>query len=166
MTKVPVRAAAEVRGLAAFPEIEKLLYRIEKRAFELFSNRGCSLGRELDDWLTAEREMAFVPPAELTETETDFRIGVAVPGVPASRLQVDVLETCIAVEAAAAEQKEEKKGNTIFSDFSDRKLFRKFELPAKIDPGAVTANLENGMLHITAKKAATEAPKRIQVAAA
>jgi len=31
---------------------------IEKRAYEIYQQRGATPGRELDDWLTAEREIA------------------------------------------------------------------------------------------------------------
>lgn len=168
-TTVPVKVSktpAEPGALSGFPEIEKLLNKIEKRAFELFANRGFDFGRELDDWLTAERELAFVPPAELTETESEYKVEIAAPGIPADKLQVDVLPSCIIVEGAAGEKKEEKKGNVIFSEFKNQKLFRKFELPAKIDAGSVKANLENGVLRIVASKAAAETPKRISVAAA
>ncbi len=162
VSKTPVEAGS----CAAFPEIEKLLRGIEKRAFELFAKRGFSLGRDLDDWLAAEREVAFVPPAELTESEAEYQVEVAVPGIPADKLQVDVLPGCIIVEGAAEEKREEKKENVVFSEFSNRKLFRKFELAAKIDAGSVKATLDKGVLRIVAKKAEVEAPKRISVAAA
>jgi hypothetical protein len=36
---------------------------IAKRAFELYHTRGCQEGRDLDDWLEAEREiLSQVPP--------------------------------------------------------------------------------------------------------
>ncbi len=163
-TTVPVtvnKAPAET----AFPEIDKLLGRIEKRAFELFANRGFRFGRDLDDWLTAERELAFVPAAELTESETEYKVEVAAPGIPAGNLQVDALPSCIIVEGTVEEKKETREDKVLFSDFSKRKLFRKFELAAKIDTSAVQATLDNGVLRIWARKAAAEAPKRIAVAA-
>lgn len=161
---VPVKVSKSPEAGGAFPEIDKLIERIEKRAFELFTNRGFGFGRQLEDWLNAERELAFVPPAELTETETGYRIEVASPGIPAAQLQVDALPNCVIVEGAAQEKKEETKKNVVFSEFSGRKLFRKFELPVKIEPESVNASLDNGVLTITAKKAAMEAPKRVAVA--
>jgi hypothetical protein len=35
---------------------------IEKRAYELASNRGFEPGREIEDWLQAEREVEAGPP--------------------------------------------------------------------------------------------------------
>ncbi len=31
---------------------------IERRAYEIFQSRGCADGLDLDDWLTAERELS------------------------------------------------------------------------------------------------------------
>ena len=38
------------------PVAEVLRGEIERRAYELFVARGCQDGRDVDDWLTAERE--------------------------------------------------------------------------------------------------------------
>lgn len=40
--------------------------RIRARAYELFQARGGSHGRDLDDWLTAEREVSQGPAEALT----------------------------------------------------------------------------------------------------
>jgi hypothetical protein len=41
----------------------------------------------MDDWLRAEREVLWCPPAELIEDETQFRLQLAVPGIePGSRV--------------------------------------------------------------------------------
>lgn len=152
-TAVPVKAVRnppEGGVLAAFPEIGKLVHDIEQRAFERFASRGYGFGHDLDDWLAAESEVAVVPAAELVETESEYKVDVALPGIPADKLQVDVTPGCIVVE-----------GET-----SGRKLFRKFEFSAPIDVDKVTARLARGMLHVTAGKAAPELPKRVKVAVA
>jgi hypothetical protein len=46
---------------------------IQLRAYELFVERGCESGRELDDWLTAEKELtelAAKPELPATEPRT------------------------------------------------------------------------------------------------
>lgn len=39
----------------------ELKHEIEKKAYELYEGRGCVPGRELDDWLDAERLIANRP---------------------------------------------------------------------------------------------------------
>ena len=38
-------------------EIPRLHGRVELRAYQLFENRGCVHGRDLDDWFRAEQEV-------------------------------------------------------------------------------------------------------------
>jgi hypothetical protein len=48
-------AAAEAGAATAAATIDH--DRVAQRAYELYLARGCEQGRELDDWLCAEREM-------------------------------------------------------------------------------------------------------------
>jgi len=43
---------------------------IEQRAYELYLERGCEHGRDIEDWLEAERELTEL--AELRAVETDL----------------------------------------------------------------------------------------------
>ena len=43
---------------------------IQQRAYELFLARGCEPGRELEDWLEAEKELTYL--AELTAIGADL----------------------------------------------------------------------------------------------
>jgi hypothetical protein len=43
---------------------------IQQRAFELFLERGCEHGRDIEDWLEAERELTGL--AEFGAGETDL----------------------------------------------------------------------------------------------
>jgi hypothetical protein len=53
---------------------------IERRAYEIFCERGCEDGHHLDDWLQAEREIR-----ERTESGTGRRASVT-EGAPGNRL--------------------------------------------------------------------------------
>jgi hypothetical protein len=41
---------------------------IEKRAYQLFEERGCRDGHALEDWIDAERELAKLESIELSKT--------------------------------------------------------------------------------------------------
>jgi len=43
------------------PTAESRLERIERRAYEIYQARGGTGGREMDDWLQAEREIDAAP---------------------------------------------------------------------------------------------------------
>ncbi|HXU20324.1 MAG TPA: DUF2934 domain-containing protein [Verrucomicrobiae bacterium] len=42
---------------------------IEQRAYELFLERGCEHGRDIEDWLEAERELTELAELRTVETE-------------------------------------------------------------------------------------------------
>lgn len=53
------RAPAATSGAATAPEHHDLdRETIARRAYELYCGRGCEPGREMEDWLQAERELS------------------------------------------------------------------------------------------------------------
>jgi len=56
--------AARIRllpGSDLFDRIQELSNSVARRAFEIFENRGRALGRDLEDWLRAERPSTEIP---------------------------------------------------------------------------------------------------------
>jgi HSP20 family protein len=115
----------------------------------------------LDDWLAAEREILWSPPAELTETDREFHLRIAVPGFEAKDIHVAVTPDSIQLKADAARTAADK---LIFSEFGERTLFRSIALPSEIEIEKTRAVLDKGMLLFTAHKA-KPAEKEIATAA-
>jgi hypothetical protein len=46
---------------SVFDELQDMLDRIARRAYDIFTNNGRTVGRELDDWLEAENELVWEP---------------------------------------------------------------------------------------------------------
>ncbi|MBI3680545.1 MAG: Hsp20/alpha crystallin family protein [Acidobacteria bacterium] len=135
-------------------DVEKLVESIRNRAHELFEGRGLLDGGELDDWFQAERELFFRPPSELTETEKEFHLKLAVPGCEARQMTVAVEPGRLTIRGEATRKEEKKEEKTIFSEFSEKKLFRRFDLAKPVNPDLVKATLEDGMLMVTLPKTA------------
>lgn len=131
--------------------IEEDFGKIRQRAYDLFKSNGGSEGLEFENWFKAERELFDVPPAELTEDETTYRISIAVPGFASEQLTVTATADSLTIRGEAEETK--KSGKTLLSEFSHKEIFRHFRLDAPVDPDAVMANLENGVLKIELPKA-------------
>ena len=66
-----------LKALPVFEEIERRIQEVRGRAFELFERRGCEFGRELEDWLKAEREVFRWPAAEMTEKDKEYEFQMA-----------------------------------------------------------------------------------------
>ncbi|MBM3766692.1 MAG: Hsp20/alpha crystallin family protein [Acidobacteria bacterium] len=131
--------------------IEEDFGKIRQRAYDLFKCNGQSDGLDFDNWFKAERELFDVPPAELTEDETTYRASVAVPGFASEQLTVTATADSLTIRGEAEETKKAEK--TLLSEFSHKQIFRHFHLDSPVDPDAVTANLENGVLKIELPKA-------------
>ncbi len=148
---------AETSSESLMQRVEGLFDRIQKRAYELFVERGSSTGNDFDDWLKAERELVFAPPAQLKETKEGFEIELAAPGFAATDLNVTATPESIVIEGKAEKRSEGKEGTLHFSEFNRQDLFRRLPMPSAVDTEHVYASLDNGILKITAKKAGTGA---------
>ncbi len=167
MANVPIqKLEASKPALTPLLEGMKATFdKIRERAFELFERRGGAPGLDVDDWVRAEHELFWVPQAELTETETEYKIKVGVPGFDAKDLDVTVQPQEILVQGRAEQREEKMEQGVSFSEFGSKSLYRRFVLESSIDLGGVSASVENGMLTITAPKA-KETTKKVATAAA
>jgi HSP20 family molecular chaperone IbpA len=136
-----------------FKRVDSLFEEIRKKAFSLFEQRGLRDGRDVEDWLAAEREILWLPPVDLVESDGRFRIRVAAPGFQAKEITVTALPEAIFVEAKSETKEEETKGEARLLELASRKVYRRIDLPAPIDVEQMTARLENGVLELVAVKA-------------
>ena len=70
----------------------------------------------------------------------------------------------IVVHAATKQEKKGDKDNVLWTEFGSKNVYRRFEVPNPINLDKVTANIENGLLHINA--AQVSKPKEIPAKAA
>ena len=152
MSRIPVKTAnSPQRVLNHLAQLMRSVHeQIRARAFQ--QPRG--EGHELENWLEAERDVLYSPACMLTETQDEIRLEAAVPCVDAKSLQVDVMPHSITIEGRMMKTKA-CRGETIHRlKFGREQLLRQLDLPARINPKYAKATLENGVLNITAKRAA------------
>lgn len=136
--------------------IEAMTGSIRQRAFDLFQNRNGGNGSDLDDWLQAERDVVLSPASELIDEEEELRARFALPGFDARDIQVSAMPDALIIHADAAHTHEENNGNVYFCEFSQKKLFRRLDLPVPIDVDRAKASLDKGILVVTAPKTSTK----------
>ena len=146
-----------------FDEIEKMQERIMQRAYDIFRTNGGSVGRDLADWLEAERELVWKPAIELEEKNNEFRLKIAVPGVDPKDIDIEVTPDDILVKAELRHEHEEKKGEVHTCEFASGNLFRSIHLPKKIDTENVKAEFKNGLLTLKAAIAEEARAKKVTV---
>ena len=172
--KVP---SVEDRSLPIFDEFDKITERIRTRAYEFFKEHGFGDGRDLEDWLRAEREVCW-PSAELAEDDKTFTLKVALAGFDADditvtanpqELIVKATEETSAGSEGAEDAETKEQGPTVhWSEFRHENVYRHVTLPAEVDVGKIKAELKDGLLTIAAPKAAVKKPveKTVEISTA
>lgn len=114
---------------------------VTRRAHEKYIERGGSPGKEMDDWLAAQKELLPSLPTNVKESG-DFVYALAsVPGATVSEIAVGVESHWLVILVGS--------NATVHSATQS---FCVLELPAQIDPERSVAILTDGMLAIRMKK--------------
>lgn len=149
----------EDRSLPIFDEFDEVAERIRILAHSISKKHGPGEGRDLDDWLAAEREICW-PSAELIEDDAFFEVKVALAGFDADQISVTATADELIIKAAREDRESEssdtEKAQVRWSELRSEDVYRHIELPASIDVENVTAKFRNGMLEIEAPKATLE----------
>lgn len=149
-----------------FDQIENTFNFIACRAYEIFESNGRAFGRDLDDWLRAEKELLHPVPVNITELNGSFEVTAEVPGFTEKEIEVGVEPCRLTIAGKRETKKEEKKGKTIWTESCSDQLLRVVDLPAEIETGKVAATLKNGVLELTLPKVAKAQTLRIHPKAA
>lgn len=111
------------------------------------------------DLLTLENNMmkwfdldAKVPSANVLETEKEFKVELAAPGMEKKDFKVEMDNGCLVISAEKKEEKKEEKNNYTRREFSYNAFSRKFVLPDNILPEKIDAKYDNGILHLVLPK--------------
>ena len=147
-------------------DIRKIEERIMRRAYDLFRGNGSVFGRDLDDWLAAEREVVWKPAIELKEKDNGFELKIAVAGVDPKDITVEATSDDLLVRGETKTEKKEEKGEIYTSEFQSGSLFRSIHLPKKIDADKVKAEIKHGLLTITAPIAEEAKSRKVSIQAA
>ena len=146
--------------------MQEMQDRIMRRAHEIFEQNGSMLGRDLDNWTQAERELVWKPAFELSERDGRFHLEAAISGVDPKDIHVEVTPEDIVLNAETQHQHQEQKGLVHYCEFQSGKMFRAIHLPKNIDPDKVKAEFKNGLLHLTAEIANEERAQKTKPEAA
>lgn len=98
------------------------------------------------------RDKNLVPAVNIKETEGEFEIELAVPGMTREDIKVEVLDGVLTISAEKNDSKEEKTKKYTRREFSYNKFSRSFTLPENVNPDAVVANYAEGVLHLNVPK--------------
>jgi HSP20 family molecular chaperone IbpA len=130
-TVVPLQTAESVDD-----EIEEMYDRITRRAHKIFQDRGGIGAVDLEDWLTAERELVLKPDVFVEEKDDEVIVAVRLGKVNLIDVQLRVTPLVMLIQTRTSE--------------TARTVFRTIEFPRRIDTHTAEAWYEDGYLLLTA----------------
>lgn len=105
----------------------------------------------------------LIPAVEMTETKKAYKLGVEVPGMDATDIEMHVEAGAILISGEKKEQRDEDEKGYSYSERSYGAFERRIELPPSADPKGVKAKVRKGVLEITVPKKPEAAAQRQRI---
>ncbi len=93
-----------------------------------------------------------LPAVNIKETDDQYEIKMAAPGLEKNDFKVDVNGTMVTISAEKDEKKEEKEEDYTRKEYSYTSFSRSFTLPDNIDASKIDATYVNGELKLLLPK--------------
>lgn len=107
------------------------------------------------------RKTLTIPAVNIHETNDEFKLSVAAPGLKKSDFNIDVQGNMVTISAEKEETKEEKDSRYNRREYSYNSFSRSFTLPDDINRDKINATYTDGVLHVSLPK--KEEAKRMNI---
>lgn len=104
----------------------------------------------------------FVPNADIYETDDAITVVVEVPGVEKKDIDIKLENDIVRIEGQIDFAKYEGL-DPVYSEYNVGHYARAFSLSNKLDQNGINAELNDGVLTLTLKKAKEATPRRIAI---
>jgi HSP20 family molecular chaperone IbpA len=104
----------------------------------------------------------FVPNTDIFETDDALVVVMEIPGVEKKDVEVSVENDTLRVEGRIDFRKYEGL-EPLYAEYNVGHFARAFSLSNKLDQAQISAELDNGVLTLTLKKAKEAMPRRIAI---
>ena len=103
-----------------------------------------------------------VPAVNVTETEKEFNLSIAAPGLEKKDFKVEAMDEMLTI--SAEHEREEKESNERFNrrEYNYSSWSRSFSLPENCNYGKIDAAYKNGELKIIIPKMEVKEPKKVK----
>lgn len=105
----------------------------------------------------------LVPAVEMTETKKAYKLGVEVPGMEATDIEMHVHDGSIFISGEKKERREEDEKGYAYSERTYGAFERRIELPPGTDEKGIKAKVRKGVLEITVPKKPEAAAQRKRI---
>lgn len=122
------------------------------RLFSTFLEPGQTQGRR-----------GWAPPMDLVESEEHYTLKADLPGLREEDIAIEFESDTLTISGERSEQHERKDGGFIRLERASGAFRRALTLPEGVDPAAVTASYEAGVLQITIPRPERRKPRRVHI---
>jgi HSP20 family protein len=119
--------------------------------------------REVDKAQEATTPMrAFLPTADIFETEEALTVVLEMPGVDKSNVEVNIENGVLTIEGSINFDKY-KDLQPVYTEYNVGPFRRSFRISSKVDQNKITAEMTEGVITLVLPKAEEAKPRRIDV---
>ena len=108
----------------------------------------------------------LMPSMDVTETDKEIEITAELPGLEEKDVQINLADNLLTIRGEKKAEKEQKEKDYRLVERSYGSFARTLELPEGVNPDAVKATIDKGVLKVTVSKPAPAQVKKIDVKAA
>ncbi len=107
--------------------------------------------------------MGFVPAAELNDTADAIELKLEVPGLKAEDLDIQVTAEAVSISGERKSETKSEESGVTRTEFRYGSFRRVIPLPARVQNNNVTAEYQDGILHLNLPKAEEEKNRVVKV---
>lgn len=111
----------------------------------------------------AAAAMTLAPRLDVVENDSEFEIQAEMPGLRREDIAISFDDGVLTIRGEKKSEEERKDKNVHVSERRYGEFLRTLRLPSSIDPNAIRAVMDNGVLRIVVPKLAHAEPKKIEV---
>jgi HSP20 family protein len=105
----------------------------------------------------------YVPAMDLVDSGESFVLKADLPGLSESDVSIEVRDNVLTVSGERKSEHEDRKAGYYRVERSYGSFRRSLTLPEGVDPSAVTATFDKGVLEVTVPKPEQQAPRKVQI---
>lgn len=107
--------------------------------------------------------LAFMPSAEIDETDREIHLRLEVPGMQVNDLDIEVMDDAILVKGERKSESKTEEKDTFHSEFHYGKFERMIPMPSHIVKDQVAADYKDGVLSLTIPKSEEKDKESVKV---
>jgi HSP20 family protein len=105
----------------------------------------------------------WIPAMDLVETDNAFVLKADLPGLTESDVSVELENNVLTISGERKSENQDRKAGYYRVERSYGSFRRSLTLPKGVDPAAVAATFDNGVLQVTVPKPEQQAPRKVQI---